>query len=259
MTVPAAPVPPTPAQHSAPPRRAMVLAAGLGLRMRPLTLNTPKPLIPVMGRTLLDRALDHLERANVEAAVVNTHYKGEMIAAHLAERTTPPSIILSPEETALETGGGIKRALPHLGADPFLAVNADILWLDGPVPAIQRMADHWDPETMDALLLLMSTTRAVGYEGLGDFQMDPEGALTRREESRVAPFVYAGVQIVKPELFGDSPDGAFSMNVLWDRAMAAGRLRGIAHDGLWYHVGTPAALQETEALLAMDGMRPFWP
>ncbi|MCW2244827.1 MurNAc alpha-1-phosphate uridylyltransferase [Azospirillum fermentarium] len=255
MTVTAAPVPPT----ATPPRRAMVLAAGLGLRMRPLTLNTPKPLIPVMGRTLLDRALDHLERAAVDTAVVNTHYKAEMIAAHLAGRTTPPAIVLSPEETALETGGGVKNALPHLGADPFLVVNADILWLDGPQPAIQRLAAHWNPETMDALLLLMSTTRAVGYEGVGDFQMDPEGTLSRREESRVAPFVYAGVQIVKPELFAESPDGAFSMNVLWDRAIAAGRLRGIAHDGLWYHVGTPSALQETEELLAMDGLKPFWP
>lgn len=240
------------------PNRAMVLAAGLGLRMRPLTLHMPKPLLPVGGKPMLDHALDRLAEAGVDTAVVNAHYKGEMIAAHLKGRKKP-KIVLSPEDTLLETGGGVKKALPHLGAEPFYVVNADILWLDGPTPALRRLAAHWRPEEMDALLLLMATTRAVGYEGRGDYHMDPLGRLTRRAESEIAPFVFAGVQIVKPELWEDSPDGAFSTNRLWDRAQEAGRLYGLAHDGPWFHVGTPDALQESEELLARGGVRWVWP
>ncbi len=237
---------------SAAPQKAMVMAAGLGLRMRPLTLERPKPLIPVMGKPMLDHALDRLEEAGVTSAVVNSHYKGEMIAAHLAGRTAP-AITLSPEDTLLETGGGVKKALPLLGTDPVYVVNADILWLDGPSPTLARLARHWKPEEMDALLLLMATTKAVGYEGRGDYYMDPLGRLTRRGEMEIAPFVYAGVQIVKPELFGqDTPDGAFSTNLIWDRAQEAGRLFGLAHDGLWFHIGTPDALAETEEMLSMS-------
>ena len=234
------------------PAKAMVMAAGLGLRMRPLTLERPKPLIPVMGKPMLDHALDRLEEAGVASAVVNSHYKGAMIAAHLAGRTSP-AITLSPEDTLLETGGGVKKALPLLGADPVYVINADILWLDGPSPTLARLARHWNPEEMDALLLLMATTKAVGYEGRGDYHMDPLGRLTRRGEMEIAPFVYAGVQIVKPELFGqDTPDGAFSTNRVWDRAQEAGRLFGLAHDGLWFHIGTPDALAETEEMLSMS-------
>lgn len=237
------------------PQRAMVLAAGLGLRMRPLTLERPKPLISVAGRPLLDHALDRLADAGVATAVVNTHYKGEMIAAHLAARTRP-RIVLSPEATLLETGGGVRRALPHLGEAPIVVVNADILWLDGPTSALRRLARHWDPERMDALLLLMATARSIGYDGRGDFHMDPIGRIFRRAEREIAPFVFAGVQIVKPGLFGDGmPDGPFSANLVWDRAMEGGRLFGIAHDGAWFHVGTPDGLREAEELLARGGIR----
>lgn len=240
------------------PRKAMVLAAGLGLRMRPLTLERPKPLITVGAKPMLDHALDRLQDAGVETAVVNAHYRGEMIAQHLKGRKKP-KIVISHEDELLETGGGVKKALPHLGSEPFLVVNADILWLDGPMKALKRVADHWDPETMDALLLMMSTTRAVGYEGRGDFHMDPLGRLTRRTEGEIAPFVFAGVQIVKPELFKDTPDGAFSTNLVWDRLQGAGRLYGLAHDGAWFHIGTPAGLLEAEDLLATGGIRWFWP
>ncbi|PWC33553.1 nucleotidyltransferase family protein [Azospirillum sp. TSO35-2] len=237
------------------PTTAMVLAAGLGLRMRPLTDHRPKPLIPVLGRPMLDHALDRLARAGVARAVVNSHYLGSMIGAHLKDRAKP-AILLSPEDTQLETGGGVKKALPLLGSAPIYTVNADIFWLDGPTPALRRLAAHWNPDEMDALLLLMATTRSVGYEGLGDYHMDPLGRLTRRAERELAPFVYAGVQIVKPELFAaDTPDGAFSTNLIWDRAQAAGRLFGLAHDGLWFHIGTPDGLKEAEDLLAIGGVR----
>ena len=241
------------------PRKAMVLAAGLGLRMRPLTLERPKPLITVGDRTMLDHALDRLADAGVETAVVNAHYRGEMIEAHLKGRRKP-KIVLSHEDTPLETGGGVKKALPQLGKEPVFVVNADIVWLDGPVQALKRAAAHWDPERMDALLMLMSTTKAVGYDGRGDFHMDPLGRLFRRGEGEIAPFVFAGVQIIKPELFAqDTPDGAFSTNLVWDRLQETGRLYGMAHDGAWFHVGTPAALLESEALLATGGVRWIWP
>ncbi|MBP2311372.1 nucleotidyltransferase family protein [Azospirillum soli] len=231
------------------PKKAMVLAAGLGLRMRPLTLERPKPLIPILGKPMLDHALDRLEEAGVTSAVVNSHYKGAMIAEHLKTRKKP-AITLSPEDVLLETGGGVKKALPQLGKAPIYVVNADILWLDGPSPTLRRLAAHWNPDEMDALLLLMATTKSVGYDGRGDYHMDPLGRLTRRAEMEIAPFVFAGVQIVKPELFKDMPDGPFSTNLVWDRAQEAGRLYGLAHDGLWFHVGTPEALAESEALLS---------
>ncbi|QQP87959.1 nucleotidyltransferase family protein [Skermanella sp. TT6] len=224
---------------------AMVLAAGLGLRMRPLTLEQPKPLIPVAGKPLLDHALDRVAAAGIGTAVVNTHYKGEMIADHLAGRTSP-RILLSPEADLLETGGGIRQALPLLGTDPFLSVNSDILWLDGPTPAIDRLTRAWNPETMDALLLLHPAVAAFGYDGKGDFHMDPLGRLTRRRSGEIAPFVFAGVQILKPELFADVPPGAFSTNLIWDRLLESERLYGMRHDGLWFHVGTPASIGEVD-------------
>lgn len=237
------------------PKTAMVLAAGLGLRMRPLTLERPKPLIPVAGTALIDHALARLSDAGVETAVINSHYKGDMIAAHLAGRDRP-RIVLSPEDTLLDTGGAVRNALPLLGEAPIVCVNADILWLDGPTPALGRLAANWDAERMDALLLVMATTKSVGYDGRGDYFMDPVGHLKRRGESQIAPYVFAGVQIVKPGLFAmDTPDGAFSTNRVWDRAQAAGRLFGVVHDGAWFHIGTPDALAESEELLADGGMR----
>lgn len=228
--------------------RAMVLAAGLGLRMRPLTLTRPKPLLMVAGKCLLDHALDHLVEGGVASAVVNNCYLGEMIVAHLAGRTAP-RIIHSAEPEALETGGGIKMALRHFGADPFFVANADILWLDGPVPAVRRLAAAWDPARMDALLLLMPVERAHGYDGPGDFDIDGDGRLIRRGSAASAPFVFAGVHITSPTLFDDTPDGAFSCNLVWDRALARGRLFGLVHDGAWFHVGTPEALAETNRRL----------
>jgi N-acetyl-alpha-D-muramate 1-phosphate uridylyltransferase len=230
---------------------AMVLAAGLGLRMRPLTLERPKPLIPVAGKPLLDHALERIDAAEIGTAVVNTHYKGEMIAAHLRDRARP-RVVLSPEAELLETGGGIRKALPLLGSRPFLVVNADILWLDGPTPAITRLIDAWRPDVMDVLLLVNPTVSAIGYDGSGDFFMDPVGQLTRRPKGRIAPFVFAGVHIVRPELYRHTPDDAFSNNLIWDRAAEAGRLYGIRHDGLWFHVGTPDTIGEVEERLELS-------
>lgn len=245
----------TPDRPSFVPSHAMVLAAGLGLRMRPLTQNVPKPLLEVGGATMLDHALDRLDEAGVSDVVVNTHWLPEKIEEHLGRRTTP-SIVISREDELLETGGGISKALPHLGAAPFYAANADIVWRDGPIPALHRMAAAWIDDDMDALLLLTPTVRATGYDGDGDFLMDPVGLLERRPERVVAPFVFTGVQILHPRLFADVPDGPFSMNVLYDRALEAGRLYGIAHDGDWYHVGTPPAIAEADSeILEREGSR----
>lgn len=237
------------------PGHAMVLAAGLGLRMRPLTQTTPKPLLEVGGETMLDHALDRLEDAGVSDVVVNTHWLPEKIETHLEGRKHP-RIAISREDKLLETGGGVTKALPLLGDAPFFVVNADIVWRDGTVPALRRLARAWDGECMDALLLLAATVRSTGYDGCGDFLMDPSGGLMRRPERAVAPFVFTGVQMVHPRLFADAPGGAFSMNILYDRALEAGRLSGIAHDGDWYHVGTPDAIGEADAeILEREGSR----
>ncbi|HUA52044.1 MAG TPA: nucleotidyltransferase family protein [Candidatus Sulfotelmatobacter sp.] len=226
-------------------RRAMVLAAGLGLRMRPLSETRPKPLIEVSGRPLIDHALDHLAAVGVEVAVVNVHWLGEQIAAHLADRRRP-RIVISREPELLETGGGIVKALPDLGAEPFFVINSDMLWLDGTRPALERLARAWRDADMDALLLLHRTVAAVGYDGVGDYFADPLGKLTRRRPGEVAPHVYAGVQVLHPRLLVGAPAGAFSLNRCFDRAEEAGRLFGLMHDGLWFHVGTPADLATTQ-------------
>lgn len=229
-------------------RSAMVLAAGLGLRMRPLTDDIPKPLIAVSGQTMLDRVLDHLERARIARAVVNLHYLGERIVEHLAGRKRP-EILFSHEKEVLETGGGVVRALPQLGPKPFIVANSDSVWLDGPCPAIERMRRFWDGRAMDALLMLYPTAVASGYQGTGDFFMDAGGRLARRGEKAVAPFVFTGVQILHPRLFEGMQEGKFSLNILYDRAREKGRLFGLRHDGEWYHVGTPELLRAVEARL----------
>lgn len=238
------------------PKSAMVLAAGLGLRMRPLTLERPKPLIEVAGRTMLDYALDRLVDVGVDRAVVNTHYLGEMIAAHVATRTEP-KIVVSHEETALETGGGVRHALPLLGNEPIFVVNADIVWLDGPRPSLDQMVELWNPEIMDVLLLLTPAVLAIGYDGAGDYHIEQDGTLRRRSGFEIAPYVYAGVQIVKPELYKDAelPKGPFSNVRIWDKAQENGRLFGLRHDGLWFHVGTPQALQEAEEIIDRGRLR----
>lgn len=231
------------------PTHGMVLAAGLGLRMRPITETLPKPLIKVGGRTMLDRALDHLDKAGVAHKVVNTHWLGEKIADHLAGRA---DITLSPEDALLETGGGVARALPLLGAGPFYVVNSDIIWTDGGADtALARLAQAWDDTRMDGLLLMQRTATALGYDGDGDFFLSADGVPTRRGARQVAPLLFSGVQILSPRLFTDAPSGKFSLNVLYDQALEAGRLFGLVHDGGWYHVGTPQALPVVEqALLA---------
>ncbi len=226
----------------------MVLAAGLGLRMRPITEKMPKALVPVAGRTLIDRSIDHLQAAGVETVVVNLHHLGVMVERHLKHRASP-AIVFSHEPKRLETGGGVAKALSLLGAGPFFVANSDVLWLDGPTSALERMLERWDDQTMDALLLLHSTVDAYGYEGDGDFLANALGQIKRRAEREVVPYLFTGVQILHPRLFADAPDGAYSLNMLYDRAIENERLYGIVHDGEWFHIGTPDGLAEAEAFL----------
>jgi MurNAc alpha-1-phosphate uridylyltransferase len=232
------------------PKTGMVLAAGLGKRMRPITDTIPKPLVPVHGRTLLDHAIDRLEAVGVETVVVNTHYLASQVTSHLAQRRSP-RIEISPEDDLLETGGGVLKALPLLG-ESFFVTNSDVLWLDGKVPALERLARAWNAEEMDAILLLQRTTTAVGYEGVGDYFLDKLGVPRYRNEREIAPYIYAGVQLLSPRLFAEARalPKKFSLKLLWDKAEAAGRLRGIVHDGEWYHIGTPEGLKAAEERLS---------
>jgi len=234
---------------------AMILAAGLGRRMRPLTERLPKPLVPVAGRTLIDWTLDRFVDAGLGSVVVNLHHHADQVAAHLARRGAP-RIVLSREETLLETGGGVRHALLHLGDGPFYVANADVIWLDGHAPALRRMAAAWDGERMDVLLLMQSSVTAHGYDGIGDYFLEPGGRLRRRKDTEIAPFIHAGVQILHRGLFADAPEGAFSLNRIYDRAEEEGRLYGIRHDGEWYHVGTAEGLAEAERDL--EGAEPLW-
>ncbi len=233
------------------PKKAMVLAAGLGLRLRPITEKRPKPLVEIAGRSLLDRALDRLDDAGVELAVVNVHYLGDMIEAHLKDRPSPKTIV-SKEESLLETGGGVLKALPVLGEEPFYVVNGDALWLNGREDTLRRMAGMWDDTAMDGLLLLHSTVEAYGYEGLGDFLLDPVGRLSRRPEAEVSPYLFTGIQLLHPRLFEGVTEGFFSLNLMYDRAIARGRLFGIVHDGEWFHVGTPEHLSTAEEYMSVN-------
>jgi MurNAc alpha-1-phosphate uridylyltransferase len=232
------------------PRRAMILAAGLGKRMRPITVTTPKPLVEVAGRALIDRALDRLEAAGVETVVVNVHYLPHLVRVHVNRRHRPAIIISDESAGLLDTGGGIAKALTHLGDEPFYVLNADSFWIEGARPNLDWLAASWRDDTMDGLLLLASTVRSVGYSGRGDFRMDPTGRLARRTEREVAPFAYSGAAILHPRLFAERPAGAFSLNVLFDHAIEAGRLAGVRMDGLWLHVGTPEAISEAEMTIA---------
>ncbi len=230
------------------PKTAMVLSAGLGKRMRPLTDDRPKPMVPFMGRPLIDHALDRLADAGVERAVVNLHYKGEMIREHLAGRDDL-EIVFSEEPVLLETGGGVGNALKLLGDDPFYVVNSDAVWLNGGTDALGRLAGLWDGARMDALLMLHATVDAYGYDGPGDFNADTLGRLTRRPEGEISPWLFAGVEIVDPAVFAGTPEGPFSLNVVFDRAMERERLYGMRHDGEWFHIGTPAGLAEAEEFM----------
>jgi len=224
----------------------MVLAAGLGTRMRPLTNKIPKPLVPVAGKPLIDHVLDRLADAGVARAVVNVHYMAEQIEQHLAYRTRPQIVISEERGLLLGTGGGVARALPQLGHAPFFHINSDTIWIDGVQPNLARLAETFEPDTMDALLLLAPTAGSIGYAGRGDFAMAPDGHLNKRAEQEVAPFVYAGAAILSPALFNGAPTGDFSLTALFDRAAEAGRLHGLRLEGLWMHVGTPEAVAAAE-------------
>jgi MurNAc alpha-1-phosphate uridylyltransferase len=228
------------------PTKAMVLAAGLGVRMRPLTDHMPKPMVPVAGQPLLDHVLDKLGNAGVTEAVVNVHYLPDQIIDHVADRKRPRVIISDERDTVLGTGGGVVKALPLLGAAPFFHVNADTLWIDGVRPNLTRLAERFDPAQMDILLLMAPTTSSIGYGGRGDYAMLPDGALRKRKEHQVVPFVYAGAAIMSPSLFADAPSGEFSLTRMFDRAEEQERLFGLRLDGVWMHVGTPDAVQAAE-------------
>jgi MurNAc alpha-1-phosphate uridylyltransferase len=236
------------------PKKAMVLAAGLGTRLRPVTETRPKALVEVGGKALLDHALDRLAEVGVEEAVVNTHHLANRIERHLAGRTWP-RIHLSHETEILDTGGGIAQALPLLGPDPFYVVNAKIVWQGGRKDALLQLAEAWNGTEMDGLLLMQPTASAVGYDGPGDFTMDQLGHLAWRPLQMVVPFVYASIQILHPRLFEGAPKGAFSLHPLWTRAIEAGRLFGIRHDGAWYHVATAVGLADVERGLGHSGPR----
>ena len=229
---------------------AMLMAAGLGKRMRPLTATRPKPLVRVAGKPLIDRALDRLEEAGVSTAVVNVHYLADAIEAHVGPRKAPAITFSDERDLLLETGGGmVKASAAGLLPDPFFACNADSIWLDGPRNAFADLSARWDPDKMDALLLVVTHARAFNFNGTGDFYMDGTGRLKRKLPGRIAPFIYTGIQIVSHRLLREAPDGKFSTNVLWDRAIEEGRLYGLAFTGQWYEVGTPAHIRPTEEAL----------
>ncbi len=232
-------------------RTAMLMAAGLGKRMRPLTATRPKPLVKVAGRPLIDHALDRLEAGGIERVVVNVHYLADTMEAHLRAHKSRMEILISDERARLlETGGGLMKAAPLLGDAPFLCANSDNLWIDGPRDSIAMLSALWDDARMDALLLLVPHARANCHGGPGDFHMDATGRIRRRKPSHVAPFVFTGVQIMSPRLLRDPPSDVFSTNVFWDRAIADGRLYGVSHQGLWFDVGTPQAIPQAEAVIA---------
>jgi len=228
------------------PRTAMVFAAGRGTRMLPITEKLPKPLVKVAGLTLLDHVLDRLAAEGVETAVVNLHYLGDQIEAHVKGRSSPRIILSDERDLLLDQGGGIKKAMPHLGSEPFLVVNTDAFWVEGPTSNLQRLAQAWNPDRMDAVLLLASTTASVGVDWKGDFQMDSEGRLTKRVETEVAPFVYSGVGIIKGESFAQDPREVFGLAPYFFEAAKKKRLFGVRLEGLWLHVGTPQAIAEAE-------------
>ena len=235
------------------PETAMVMAAGLGKRMRPLTAARPKPLVEVAGKALIDHALDRLRAAGIRKIVVNAHYLADALEAHLKARASDFDVRISDErKQLLETGGGLVQAEALIGADPFLVVNSDNYWVDGPADTLRLLASLWREEDMDALLLVVPQARAGNHRGPGDFHMKADGRLARREKGKVAPFVFTGIQMVSKRLLRDAPEGPFSTNILWDRAIADGRCFGAVHQGLWFDVGNPEAIKSTERAL-LDG------
>jgi N-acetyl-alpha-D-muramate 1-phosphate uridylyltransferase len=229
---------------------AMVLAAGLGMRMRPLTDDRPKPLVEVAGKAMIDHCLDKLVDAGVRRAVVNAHYLPDKLIEHLRRRQAPEVVVSDERDLLLETGGGMIKALPLLGTEPFFCLNSDNLWLDGPQDVFRQLSAAWRPETMDALLLLVPHARALNYKGKGDFHLDGLGRISRRRSGRIAPFIYSGIQLVSQRLLRDAPQGPFGTMTLWERAIEEGRLFGVTHLGLWFEVGSPGAIAPTELAMA---------
>ena len=227
----------------------MILAAGFGVRMRPLTDKMPKPLVPVAGKPLLDHVLDRLGEAGVTKAVVNVHYLPDQIVRHVANRKQPQVVISDERDVVLGTGGGVVKALPLLGDAPFYHLNADTIWIDGVQPNLSRLADAFDPTRMDILLLMAPTANCIGYSGSGDYGMNADGSLRKRKEHEVVPFVYAGVAIMSPTIFAGAPKGEFSLTTIFDAANEQERLFGLRLDGLWMHVGTPDAIKDAEQAL----------
>ena len=236
--------------HRLGPKKAMVLAAGLGKRMRPITDKIPKPLVEVYGKTLLDHGLDALVRSGIEEAAINVHYHADQIENYVANRRDLHITISDERDELLDSGGGIANALPLLGEDPFFLINADSFWVEGYRPNLSRMAEVWNPDQMDMMLLLAGMANAVGFGSKGDFIMDPTGRLQRRGEKKIAPFAYAGAAIINPIVFNDAPNGAFSLNKQFDAALEQERLFGLRLEGLWLHVGTPDAIHEAEDAIA---------
>lgn len=230
--------------------RAMIMGAGLGTRMRPLTDDRPKPMVTVAGRTLIDHSIDRLVAAGVTRVVVNIHYKAEMLQAHLSKRRDVEIVYSDETERLLDTGGGVVKAMPYFGGEPFFVVNSDSIWVEGGAPPLSAMQRLWDAGRMDGLLLLAEMETAMGYDGGGDFVLEADGKVTRAKGRSEQPYAYPGVQIVHPRLFDGAPAGAFSTNIMWDRAIAAGRLSGCVLEGVWIHVGTPQARGEAEDYLA---------
>lgn len=239
------------------PSRAMILAAGYGKRMLPLTERIPKPLLVIEGKTVLGRAIDHLASAGVERIIVNAAHLKQKIVEFVAG-LEDPRVVFSVEDEPLETGGGVVKALPLLGSDPFFVINGDSVWVDGMKSPLLRLAENWDPERMDVLLMLMPLARVSNFSGLGDFTMDQDGRLERRQETGVAPYAYMGLSIVNPALLEDAPPAPFSLNWLYDKAIEAERLFGVPHDGLWYHISTPEDLEIARARFA-NGHAPAVP
>ena len=234
------------------PKTAMVLAAGKGKRMRPITATTPKPLVEIRGRSLVDHVLDRLADVGVEKAVVNVHYLADLVEVHVKKRALPRVVVSNERPLLLDTGGAVVKALPEIGSEPFFHLNSDSIWIEGARPNLQVLAERWDPERMDGMLMLASTVSSVGYDGVGDFDMDKTGRLARRAERTVAPFVYAGAAILHPRAFAGHPQEPFSLNRVFDEMIAGGRLYGMRMDGIWLHVGTPEAIREAETSIALS-------
>lgn len=228
------------------PTKAMVLAAGLGTRMRPITATIPKPLVEVAGKSLIDHGLDRLAAAGIETAVVNVHYLADLLERHVTQRQNPGIVISDERDALLDTGGGIRKALPVFNGEPFLLLNSDSFWIEGVRPNLSILAESWNSDTMDILLMVAATVSSVGYSGRGDFTLSTDGRLTRRPERTVAPFVYAGAAVLHPRIFEKVGDGSFSLNRMFDEAIERERLFGVRMEGMWFHVGTPAAIEVTD-------------